>query len=813
MKKGTTPIAINFRSFPRQNEDFSIQMTTDYGLQVGEAIQYEWFSKQANSCRFMDNRTEFNKRRLYANGMQGTSKYKERFVTDGDMSFLNLDWNIIPVIPKFRDIVSNGMSQREFTIKTFSIDPISTENRIKYRNEMEKDMVAKDFLMQAKEVLGVDGFTNDPETLPENEQELDLHLQLDYKPSIEISEELAIQSVFEDNYFIKTTKRRFENDLVDLGIGAVKHRYVEGDNVVLDYVDPANLIWSYTEDPYFKDCFYFGEYKNTNLSEIYKEYPNLTPDQKEVLEGVSSSWNNYYELNQFNNDIDTLDGKIGILYFNYRTSREKVWKKKNNVRGGVKVISKEKDFVYKGKGDANFEKLTKVEEVWFEGVLVLGTSILLEWKVCENMVKKDSDLSRAKPNYVVCAPKMYKGYIDSLVNRMIPFADDIQMSWLKLQQIKQRVVPDGQYIDVDGLAGINLGNGQAYTIEDALKMYFETGTVIGRSSTVGGEFNHGKVPITEIRHSSGQDKIKALWDSIQISMDMIASVTGINQAVDASNPDKNSLVGIQKMAAYSSNVATRHILDACVFMLTSIAECVSIRIADILKFSKGKENFARKIGRTSVFNLDEIKNLHLHDFSIYIELDPDDEEKAKLEADISLEIQQGNLGVEDKYAIMNIKNLKLAHQFLALRKKKRMKERQEQEMAKIEAQTQSNIQSAQAASESKSMLIQTEKNMDLEIEKAKGENAINKLNEEAKLKKELMELEFNYNMQLKGIEVDGMKKKEEMKEDRKDNRVSKQATLQSEIADQKANGKPPINFESREDSLDGGFNLGVFNPR
>lgn len=428
------------------------------------------------------------------------------------------------------------------------------------------------------------------------------------------------------------------------------------------------------------------------------------------------------------------------------------------------------------------------------------------------MVKEKSNLNKVQPNYIGIAPKMYKGYIDSTVNRMIPFADDIQMSWLKLQQIKQRVVPDGQYIDVDGLVGINLGGGNKYTVEDAMNMYFQTGSVIGRSSNVGGEFNNAKVPIQEIRHSSGQDKISSLWNSIQISMDMIASVTGINQAIDASNPDKNSLVGIQKMAAYSSNVATRHILVGSMFVTRELAKCITIRIADVLQFSETKQDLINKISANNVTALDKIKNMYIHDFAINIELTPDEEERAKLEGDITFEIQQGNLGVEDKYAILGIKNLSLASKYLSIKKEKRMKERQEQKMQEINAQTQGNMQSAQAASEGKAQLIQLEGQSKAMVEQARVAAEIEKMKAEVEMKLMLMEKEFGYQMQLKGIEVDGMKSKETMKEDRKDERTKLQASQQSKMIEQRKKDLPAVSFESNEDSLDG-FSLSEFEPR
>lgn len=812
IKKKTEGISITYRSFPSQNTPFEVQKGNDFGTQVAEAIQYEWFRRESTTCKYYQQRDEFHKRRMYANGLQSVAKYKEYFAVNGDMSYLNLDWKVIPVIPKYVDILANGIAQREFSINAIAVDPTSVDEKSKKRESLKTDMIAKDFILEAKKQTGFDLASVPIDQIPESEDEIDIKMEFEFKPPIEQAVEVAVETVFKENNYNEVVRKRIERDIIEIGVGFGRHRFIPGDGIRIEYVDPANLVWSYTEDPYFQDCFYFGEYKNTNLSEVYKEFPNLDAEQKQRLQSISSSWNNYYELNLNGQPQDVLDGKLGLLYFNYKTSREKVWKKKKNSKGGLKVIAKDNDFVYKGTGDADFEKLTKVEEIWFEGILVLGTSILLKWEVCKNMVKENSNLNKVQPNYIGVAPKMYKGYVDSTVNRMIPFADDIQMSWLKLQQIKQRVVPDGQFIDVDGLVGIKLGGGNSYTVDDAMNMYFQTGSVIGRSSTVGGEFNNAKVPIQEIRHSSGQDKINSLWDSIQKSMDMIASVTGINQAIDASNPDKNSLVGIQKMAAYSSNVATRHILYGSMFVTKELAKCITIRISDVLQFSEMKKDLINKISSNNVSALEKIQDIYLHDFAINIELTPDEEERAKLESDITFEIQQGNLGVEDKYAILGIKNLALASKYLSIKKEKRMKQRQDQKMQEIQAQTEGNMQSAQAASESKAQLIQLEGQSKAMVEQARVNAEIEKMKAEVDMKLMLMQKEFEYQMQLKGIEVDGMKSKEEMKEDRKDERTKLQATQQSKMIEQRKKDLPAMTFESNEDSLDG-FSLSEFEPR
>jgi len=409
-------------------------------------------------------------------------------------------------------------------------------------------------------------------------------------------------------------------------------------------------------------------------------------------------------------------------------------------------------------------------------------------------------------------PRMYKGQIESLTRRMIPFADLIQMTHLKLQQVLSRVVPDGVFIDADGLNEVDLGTGAAYNPEDALKLYFQTGSVIGRSFTQDGEYNHAKIPIQELGSSSGQQKMAALIGNYNHYLNMIRDVTGLNEARDASTPDPNSLVGIQKLAALNSNTATRHILDASLFITRRLAEGLSCRISDILEYSDFAEEFANQIGKYNVSILDDIKDLYLHDFGIFIEMSPDEEQKAQLEQNIQMALSKEDISLEDAIDIREVKNLKMANQLLKLKRKKKEEKDEQKEANKIQQQTQGNIQSAEAAAQSKLKIIQAQTAADIQIQQSEAEFEIVKKKEEAALKKDLMALEFDYNMQLRKADSENIKGREEMKEKAKDNRISLNNTEQSQLIEQRQSKGKPKNFESNEDSLDG-FDLAEFSPR
>lgn len=796
----TKKLQIPQAKYPNPTDDFIEMIQPEYGKSVARAIQAEWFKREGTSnARFYSNKREFINRRLYAKGKQSTRQYK-KYGFNGDVSYLNLDFTPIPIIPKFRSWVVNGMMERQYNIRAKSIDRESQDERAKYREAIEKDMLTKGFNQNVKQTFGFDISNTGIEDLPETQEELDIHTELKFKPSTEIAQELAISSVFEENQYDETTRYRILCDLVDLGIGAAKNRFSVSDGIFNEYVDPENLIYSYTEDPFFRDCFYFGEFKNELISNLFKEYDGMSEEEKDTIKKTSSTWGDYHGLDSYNGFQDDLDGKVAVLNFCYKAVRKKVWKEKSNKTGGRKILQRDKDFEVKGNGDRDFIKRVKKEEIWIEGKYVLGADILLEWSVMENQMRSKSNSNRVEAPFVVIAPNMERGLFDSLVDRMIPFADKIKMIDLKIQQTIQMTLPDGQFINVDGLTEIDLGNGNKYTPTEAFDMFMQTGSIFGRSSTYAGDFNQGKVPIQEIRSSSAADKLQSLERQYLFNVQMIKDITGLTQ-MDGNQPDKDSLVGLQKMAAYNSNVATREILMSIKYITLGLAKLTSLRVSDVLQYSDRKEDFIQRIGAGSVRNLEYFKNLHLRDFAIYLDLEPDEEERSRLEQDLQIEIKNGTLGIEDKIDILNISNIKYANEVLKIRKKKYIKQQQQRKMQEIEAQKQANIQSAQAAAQADMNKRKAELGAEVELENIKHRNAMQKMQEEYKYKLAIEDKRGQYSLPKAQMQIQSQLDRDKMKEDRKDSRVKKEATVQSRLAEQRQTESPAIDFEETDDIM------------
>ena len=790
--------------FPSQTVSDAEKLSYDYGLKVGKAIEQEWFNNDRGCTRYRANHNDFHNLRLYARGEQSIQKYKDELSINGDLSYLNLDWKPVPIIPKFVDILVNGMTQRNYDIKAYSQDPFGVRKRTKYMEAILKDMRSKELNDYAKQAFGVNLYSSDPKDLPETEEELKLHMQLTYKQGIELAEEQALNTLFEGNNY-DLVRKRYYYDLATIGIGAVKTSFNTSEGVVIDYVDPVNLVYSHTDSPYFDDIYYVGEVKTIPINELVKQFPFLEQeDLEEILNKKTLKRNNYNTRQEEDNN------SVQVLYFNYKTYMNEVYKVKKTGTGAEKAIEKDDQFNPPEGMEGGYSKVARSIECLYDGAMILGTDKLLKWEMAKNMVRSKSDYTKVKMNYSIVAPRMYEGRIESLVSRITGFADMIQLTHLKLQQVLSRMVPDGVYLDADGLAEIDLGNGTNYNPQEALNMYFQTGSVIGRSFTSEGDQNPGKIPIQEIHGGAGAgNKMQALIGNYNYYLQMIRDTTGLNEARDGSVPDKYSLVGVQKLAAANSNVATRHILQSGLFLTAEVAECLSLRISDILEYSPTANAFKQSIGVHNVATLKEISELHLYDFGIFIELAPDEEEKQLLENNIQVALQQGSVDLEDAIDIREIKSIKLANQVLKIRRKKKMARDQQMQQENIQAQAQANAQQQQAAAQAEVQKQQALTQSQIQLEQAKSQMKTQAVSHEGEVKKQLMELEFQYNMQLKSQEVQNVQGRDSEKENRKDERTKIQATQQSELIDQRNNQKPPKNFESAGNDTLGGFGLGL----
>jgi hypothetical protein len=782
-------------AFPSQVVSDVEKNSLEYGRQVAQAIEYEWFGQgRTTGNRYLTNWNNYHQLRLYARGEQSIQKYKDELSINGDLSYLNLDWKPVPILSK----VVNGISKKSYDIKAYAQDPFSVKKRTDYATQLYEDMLSREYLEQLKSTLGIDLYQSpNKNILPQSKEELELHMQLSYKQSIEIAEEEAISTVFAKNKY-DLVRRRLNMDLAVCGIAASKTNFNTANGITVDYVDPAYLVYSYTEDPNFQDIYYVGELKAITIPELKKEFPNISEEELKRIQAMPG--NRSYITGWGDYDENT----VQVLYFDYKTYNNQVFKIKHTDQGLEKAL--EKPDTFNPEPNDNFERVSRSIEVLYSGAKVLGTDTLLKWELAENMSRPTADTTKVEMNYAICAPRIYKGRIESLVSKCIGFADMIQITHLKLQQVLARMVPDGVYLDMDGLSEVDLGNGTNYNPAEALNMYFQTGSVVGRSQTQDGEFNHGKVPIQELTSSAGGAKIQSLIQTYNYYLQMIRDVTGLNEARDGSTPDKSTLVGLQKLAANASNVATRHISQASLYLTLKLAENISLKIADALEFPLTANSLQNSISTYNTKTLADVVKLNLHDFGIFLELEPDEEEIAKLEENIQVALKTGGINLEDAIDLRQIKNLKLANQMLKVKRRAKMAQDQASQQANIQAQAEEQRKTNEAQALSEVQKQEAISGANVQYEKAKNEFEIQRMEIAASQELQKLQKQFEYDMQLKKQDVAAMQEKENRIEDRKDNRTKIQATQQSQMIAQRKDDTPALDFES--DTLESQFASG-----
>ncbi len=780
-------------TFPSQVVSDGEKATWEYGTQVAQAIEQEWFNQgRTNGNRYLTTWNNYNRLRLYARGEQPVEKYKDELSINGDLSYLNLDWKPVPIISKFVDILVNGISNKNYEINAFAQDPQSLEKRTNYAEMLAQDIFARQTMEEIVNKLDASLFnTTIPESkLPADETELELHMQLNYKQSIEIAEEEVINQVLDSNRW-ELTKRRVNYDLVTCGIGACKTNFNLSNGITVDYVDPAYLIYSYTEDPNFEDIYYVGELKPVTLAEIAKQFPTLDDSTLEKIQ--QQQGNRSYMYGYGNGPWD--QNTVPLLYFEYKTYSEQVFKIKETEYGLEKAL--EKPDTFNPPQSDMFERVGRTIETLYRGVKVLGTDIMLRWEMCPNMTRPKADTTKVEMNYAICAPRMYKGRIESTVGRITGFADMIQITHLKLQQVIARMVPDGVFLDMDGLAEVDLGNGTNYNPAEALNMYFQTGSVVGRSLTQDGDINRGKIPVQELSTGSGQAKIQSLISTYNYYLQMIRDVTGLSEARDGSVPDRDTLVGLQKMAANASNIATKHINNSSLFLTLRMCENISKKVSDMLDYPLTANSLKNSITNFNSITLKEVDNLNLHDFGIFLDLEPDDEEKQQLEQNIQVALSSGGIDLEDAIEIRQIRSLKLANQMLKVKRKKKQAYERQIQADMAQQQASANTQATQAAAESEVQKQEVLTNQKINFEQAKSQMEIERMRSEAEIKRQLMAEEFNYQIQLEQMKGQRETNREAQIEDRKDKRTRIAGSQQSAMIDQRKNDLMPTNFEQQ----------------
>jgi len=688
----------------------------EYGLEYFKNMYYEWHNN--GDVYFRDRKMRYNRNRSYAEGNQDVGKYKDLLDVQGDSSYLNIDWSPVSIIPKFVDVIVNGMVNQEYDVKAKSIDPIAAKERLDKKKRMFAEMITKDFVNNLENETGVPLSNNG--FIADSNEEIEMFMALNYKQNVEIALEKAIEYTLDINDYDEV-KRNMIRDLVVLGLCAAKTEMSKTEGVKIRHVDPANLITSFSAKPDFKNIRHAGEVYSITIADLKQQAGDefSEDDYIKIAREYAGKNNNpvnygtqaYYENGNETYDYDKFS--VNILDAEFITSHSLKYEKKENKFGGYSVNKKPSNYKKPKKSKTKREDIGSTVKVVYKGKYIVGTDYIFNYGMMQDMPRPKSNLAETRLSYIVYQPNLYKMKSRSLVDRMIPFADQIQLAHLKIQHVLAKARPKGAAFEVGSLENVSKGDGGTFTPLELQEIYDQTGNIYYRRIDDEGQMT-GAMPIQELENGIGRD-FGTLIGVYNHNMQMIRDVTGVNEARDASKPSSEALVGVQKLSLLASNNATRDVNDAYLNVTRRVSQSITVRMQDLVNFKGLHKMYTNVIGDTSMHSIDMMKKLSIHEFGITLEVAPSEEEKQMMEQNIQVSLSQKELRLEDAIMIRSIRNIKMANQMLILRRTKYQKEQQAMAQQASEQNAQLQQQSAQQAAQLKQQEMQAE----MQIEQAR----------------------------------------------------------------------------------------------
>ena len=719
----------------------------EFGIQYFKKMYADWNGDNNSLLNIRSQR--YDNTRKYSRGLQSVNKYKNLINSSGDTSYLNLDWSVIPIIPKFVDVIVGSLTNQDYKVLCNAIDPVSTQKRHDDKMDMAVSIMPKDFAEELSELSGIPmGPSADT---PETDEELELYMQLNYKQATEIAMEEGIELAFTINNWGEIS-RRIIRDLVDINISATK-TFLDANGIGIRYVDPKYLVTSHSTSPDFKDLLHVGEIRQITIQELkriagdqfseedyYDMAKNYISKNGNPTSLTTSILGNHFEYEKFT--VDILDGEfksVDIMHY----------EKKGNRYGGTTVNKKNKNYKPPKKSKYDRKQIKPQIETWYSGKWVIGTDYLFDYGLKENMLRPKNNLARTLGSYTVYSPDHSIIDTKSIVERMMPFADQIQLIHLKMQQLIAKTRPKGMAIEIGSIEGVSKGEGGTFTPLEVQDIYEQTGNLYYRLMDDSGDPLHAR-PIQELQGGAGQ-YLQELMASYNYNLERIRDVSGINEVRDGSAPSNDALVGVQKLALLASNNATRALNHAYINIMEGVANRTALALQDLVKYKGAYKGYINAIGETNMKVVNISKDISPVEMGIKIEALPDEIETELLEQNIQQSLAQKELRLEDAILIRNVKNVKLANQMLILRRKKYMQEQQEMAMQQSQMNAEAQQQSAMVAAQ-----------MAAQAEQLKAENEMKIKQMEFQLKEQFAQSE--HQRQLMIIEKQGDIKMEHIQE-------------------------------------------------
>lgn len=782
-------------SFPDPLASTETKKSKAYGIEYAKAVESQW-GKITNATSLYGKRNViFDRNRDYANGSQDTNIYKKLLrslnPSDADGSLMNLDYTPVPVLPKFVRVVVNKILSRNPYPNLEAIDPLSSSEKNNKKRRVEIQVEAKKQLQQLKQNTGM-VIGDDPDKLPDSLEEAEILLGTNVKTDAEIAAQIGTNMTLSWNDFNDNVLRRCVNDLVALGISVVKRSNDPNEGIKTEYVDPARFVHSYTEDPGFNDMVYAGHVKTISIQELKRiagheleeeDFEKIAKAVKNKEGNDPNAFNrNSYNKRLMKQEYGYDEYMVDVLDFEFISVDCIYFEEKENRFGNTNFFMK--GFEYEEKQGSVFERKPhkmEVSTVYGGSYIMDGCEMIFNYGMVKNVPKNVHDISKARLSYSVAATNMRNMMPKSMVDGCTGFADMLQLTHLKIQQAIAKAKPDGLIIDIEGLENVQLGKGGELQPLDLHDIYEQTGVFYYRSKNPEGGFQNP--PVREIGNSIRN--INELIGLYNHYLRMIRDTTGINEMMDASTPKGDTLVGVQQNAIAAGNNAIYDITNASMVLYKKVCEdivkCIQILPSDSVLYRV----YENAIGKENMSVLSSFSELPMYNFGVQVVKEMEDQDRAYLEQNIQMSLQQKELDIEDAIAIRNMKDVNQAERLLVVRRKKRMAKQQEMAMQNSQMQAQQAQQAAQAASQAKMQEMQM--GAQLEAQQLQLKSQLEAQLEQVKhqFRKEIELIKAQATLGFRTEEQEFKEKLEVLKEDRKDDRVKKQSAEQSKLLSQR----------------------------
>ena len=773
--------------------------TKEYGLQYFKTMYSDW--KNNTDLAYQDRKRNFTRMRSYAEGTQSVGKYKDLLDAEGDSSYMNIDWTPVSIIPKFVDVVCGDMTNREFAIKATAIDKLSIDEKKQETREMIASMMTSKVRKKISKITGQD--YNKQGFIPESMEEISLFMSLNYKQAHEISMEKGIEFVLQQNDFDEI-KKKFIRDLVVVGTAGLKTYIDPSEGIKIRYVDPVNLITSYSQSSDYRNIQHAGEIYTVTIGDLKKmagdqftqeEYDDIAQNHsKKDYDNDDLYGRSFSSYGSYSNEYDKFS--VQIMDAEFMSTNDLNYEKKENAFGGYSVRKRKGGYKPPKKSKYKREQVNNTVKVVYCGKYIVGTDYVFDYGLAKNMSRPKSNLSETKLSYIIYTPNMNNMKNVSLVQRMIPFADQIQLAHLKMQQVMAKARPKGAAFEIGSLENVSKGDGGTFTPLELQEIYDQTGNIYYRRVDDEGIASN-TVPIQELENGIGRDMMQ-LIQIYQHNLNMIRDVTGVNEARDGAKPSSEALVGVQKMQLMASNNATRSIDDGFSKSVENLAKSLAMKLQDIVEYSKPLKGYISALGNSVMKTIEINKDISLHDFGISIEAAPDEEEKARLDQAIQMSIAQKELRLEDSIAIRDINNPKLGSKMLILRRQKYQADQVQMSQIQAQANSQQQQQASQMAAQMKQGEMQMQMQMEAKMKEMDAQFEMQKMQMEYQMKNQFEEAA--HMRRLKEIEAGNVGKvaANQVQGESREKTIAKSAHYQSKMIEQRKGNEDPISDPDME---------------